>query len=129
MAGEDARLADGLADLIMPIHLGEEALKAFSGDVVGDVRRIEARPRLLEGVLAEVGGEDLQGRFLDSAPARSSRQMAIEYTYSPVAHPGTHTRMGASGARSLRRRGKTCSYNASKTAASRKKDVTVMRQS
>ena len=55
--------------------------------------------------------------------------MAIEYASSPLAHPGTQTRMGASAGRSAKNAGRTCSLRAWNTSGSRKKDVTEIRQS
>ncbi len=59
---EHAHLAQGLADLIVAVHLREEAPQALRRHVLGDALEIEARARLLQSSVAEVGAEDLEGR-------------------------------------------------------------------
>ena len=59
---EDAHVADGLDHPVTAVDLGEEPLQACRRDVLGDVREVPSRSRLLHGALGEVGAEDLEGR-------------------------------------------------------------------
>ncbi len=59
----------------------------------------------------------------------SSRQMASEYTSSPVAHPATQMRIGAPAGRAFSSAGNTFSFTASNASPSRKNCVTRMRKS
>ena len=63
VAREHAHLADGLADLMAAVHLGEEAPQALRRHVLDDVLEVETRACPLQGALAEVGAEDLDGRI------------------------------------------------------------------
>ncbi len=54
-------LADGFCHLIAALHLDEEAVQPLRRNVGGDVGREHALARLLDGLLIQIGGEDLQG--------------------------------------------------------------------
>ena len=60
---EDAHVADRLDHPVAAVHLGEELLQACRRDVLGDLREVASRSRLLNGALGEVGAEDLEGEW------------------------------------------------------------------
>ena len=55
-------VADGLVDPVVAVDAGEEPPQPLGRDVGGDVLGVEAGAGLLDGGLADVGGEDLDGR-------------------------------------------------------------------
>ncbi len=93
---KDTNIAHLLADLIAAAGFGEKFLQAFRGNIGGDILRIMAVARHLNGLFADVGREDLNGRRPRTMAGDSSNSMAMEYASSPVAQPGTQTRMGKS---------------------------------
>src|SRR5207245_1855305 len=56
--GEDAQVADRLADLVVGVRLGEEAPQPLGRDVQLDVVDVDAGAGAFEGGLADVGGQD-----------------------------------------------------------------------
>jgi hypothetical protein len=58
-----------------------------------DAGYVPARP--LDGVLADVGREDLQGIRAASSPSASRSAIASEYASSPVEQPATQARSGS----------------------------------
>src|SRR5207302_1682698 len=65
--GEDAQLADALADVVVPFDPEEEAAQPFRRDVDLDVVHVDARAGLVQGGLVEVGGQDLDGERFGTA--------------------------------------------------------------
>ena len=61
---EHHHVAQFLFDLIAGPSLDKETGQAFGRDVLGDVRRIDARPRRDNRVLIQIGGIDLNIQFL-----------------------------------------------------------------
>ena len=59
LAREDAEIAHRLGDAVSAVDLDEEAPQSLRRDVDRDAVGIRAVPRVLDGVLADVGGEDL----------------------------------------------------------------------
>ena len=62
--GEDAQLADRLADLVVAVRADEEPPQPLGGDVDLDVVEVDAGAGLLQGRLVQVGGQDLDGGML-----------------------------------------------------------------
>ena len=60
LGGEDHHLADLFAHPVAPLLLDEEPAQALRRNVRGDVGRIDPRPGLVDGVLVQVGGKDLE---------------------------------------------------------------------
>ena len=94
--GEDAHVADGLDHPVSAVHLGEKPLQACWRDVLGDVREVLSRPRLLHGALGEVRAEDLEG---GGRPLSRGFQQADDERVDLLAggapgHPHPHRRAG-----------------------------------
>src|SRR6266852_4865899 len=60
--GEDTQLANGLADLILAVDLGEKAAQALGADVDGDVFEIRPRASFLQRGVVNVRGQQLDRR-------------------------------------------------------------------
>ena len=97
---EDAHVADRPADLITPLHPAEEPSQPLRRDVRGNLLRIGAGPRLRESRLAQVGGEDLNGRPASRQPSQAFEQADHEridlLAGGAPGHPHANGRIGPS---------------------------------
>src|SRR5262249_30101847 len=62
--GKDDHLADLLADLVGAVIFDKEALQTFWRNVGGNVVRVYAKAGPLDGLVVDVGGENLHQVFL-----------------------------------------------------------------
>src|SRR5208282_3422616 len=65
--GEDAEVANGLADLVVTVDAHEEAAQALGRDVDFNIVDVQAGPGPLQGGLVQVGGQDLYREITGAA--------------------------------------------------------------